>query len=162
MVYQKFDVKPRGDSPIYTNVHPYIVIDSINISLMPLLRPTGGGYFGHAGTSCTVYYEDLIHGAGASAIESIRDFHLNFDPYEKYEDSGPSSLKGPMVRVVFRDESFADIKIAIKKIVAGYLKAINILAVFFFNTDLCELDAMELGILKRDYPLKIRLLRASH
>lgn len=150
------------DSTEYPNVHPYIVIDSINISLMHLLRPTGGGYSGHAGNACTVYYQDLIYGAGTHAIESIRDFHLKFDPYKKNEFRGSRWLIGPMVRVVFSHDSFADIKIAIKRIVTGYLQAMNILSLRFYNNDLCELNPSDLREMKRNYPLKIRLLNANY
>ncbi len=152
------DGTPR-DFAQQAKVFPYIIIDSIKVSLMHVLRPSGGGYFGYANESLMIYYEDAIDNLGKDIAESVRDFYVNFDANTKHEERGIFWLQGPMVKLIFGDESFSGIRVAIKKIAMGYLQGLSILSKRFYGADLCALDSGQLGELKLKYPLKIRLLK---
>ena len=147
-----------GTSP-HPNVFPYITIDSIDISFMQLLRPTGGGYTAHAEDVLWLTCESEAFRAGDGFSESISRFIYEFKPRKKPANNECFRIQGPVINLTFNNGSFPNLETVTRGIVKGYLNAQTLNAQKIYRKNLCELEDEEILELKNLYPLKIRLIK---
>lgn len=151
----------RTDSSGIAMVYPYILMDSVKVSLMYLLRPLSGGYFSSIKNAVTIYHRDAKSDDNFDCMKSVKNFYLNYKHEEIIRDrEGIQWLGGPMVRLIFsEDDPFLDVGIVVREIITGYLEALQIHAEHTFQKELCEINVVQVMELQRRYPLQIRLLR---
>ncbi len=143
----------------HPKVYPYIVIDSIEISLMQLLRSTGAGYFSYPGSSLRIHIYDKQNDGNQNWEDAVYRFFMEYSQIVEYKNYEWNRLQGPMVVLGFENEAFPMVRTVIKDIVKGYLKALRFHSEVVFEKKLCELNPLELLELKHRYPLRIRLLK---
>jgi hypothetical protein len=142
----------------HPKVFPYLVIDSVELSLMQLLRPSGGGYFSNSEDILRIYVDDVQSHIREFWVDSVYNYFWDFSPMQVYKSYEWNRLQGPMVNLIVRNENFSNLEFVVKVIIEGYMKAQRSNSMTAFKKELCELDATKLLELKDRYPLRIRLL----
>ncbi len=150
----------RGDN-MYTGVQPFIQIENIDVSLSPVLIPSGAGFFPRIEEVFHIFYIDKAQFIRHQYSKKIETFFANIDDaIASRNDDFPnfSNLDGPIVYLHLNKESFSKMKDAIKFISLAYLKGVNRIVLDKHHKSICELDHHQIEEIKKKYYLRIRLL----
>jgi len=147
--------KTKYGISVYSNIYPYILVDSVKIGLMPLRRNTGAGYRLNNNNYIITIGDD--NNSNKNRPQEVFKFYQTAHPIIDKESD--MKLVYPRIDVTIISDHFDKIENIFKEILFGYLKAVRLFSEKTFSKNICDLNKTEMEILKSKFKLNIRLYK---
>ena len=148
--------KTKYGTSMYSNIFPYVNVNGIEISLMQLIRYTGGGHSSNINDS----YRVIIGENKKNDLQikkKVFEFYRDFKPNNEYHSE--TRLLYPRIDLTFNGNNFHKIKDSLTKISLGFIKAVELESEKKFSKKICQLNKVELELLKKKFKLNIRIFK---
>jgi len=142
-----------------SNVYPYVKVNGVDVSLCQLLHLSSGGFFSNEKDIVIINYHSRKQYEKELWRESVYNYYVGFKNTEIIDTSGINRLEVPLIVLSFRGNTFKDITTILKDITEGYITAIDSISKDKFKEGSCSISPSQLKIIKRGYPLNIRIIK---